>query len=169
MRQMVRFTCYAAVRCGSSCISPETKGQVLVLWYPFLLNCVCPFLPLATLQGIMANITPAFPWRQLKVQSENLHELTKGISVFTGEPSTCFQKEVQSRMRREREYYFTSFSSLPPFLLQLHEILSAIRPGLGLLDPENRQWFHFEFWVHKERRRLCETIFSKQRLRKSQK
>lgn len=125
------------------------------------------FFLVATLQCIMANLTPTFPW--LKVQSGNLHDLTMGISVFTGKPSTYFQKEVQSRMRRKRECYFTSFSSHPPFLLQLHEILSALRPGLGLLGPENRQQFHFELWVHKEHRSLCEIIFGKQRLHRSQK
>lgn len=64
MRQVARFSCYAAIRCSCSCISPETKGQVLVFWYPFFLYCVCPFLP------------------------------HRSIAMHNGKPNTCLSLEM---------------------------------------------------------------------------
>lgn len=128
------------------------------------------FFLTATLQYIMASLTLVLPWRGLKVQRGSLHKLTTGMSIFTGKPPTSFQKEAQSQTRREkRECYFASFPSHPPFLLRLHQpekILRAIRSGLGLLGPENRQWFQDVLGAQRMQKPLQNWVFVSKDYRK---
>lgn len=91
MRQVARFTCYAAIRCASSCICPETKGQVLVLWYPFLLYCVCTFLPpinIAVHNGkpntsFSPEMAEGAEWELAWINNGNLNIWWENLNIFS--------------------------------------------------------------------------------------
>lgn len=168
MRQMARFICCAEIRCGSSCTSPETKGQILVFWYPLLWYCVCPFLPLSNIAVhhgkpnicLSPETAEGTEWQLAWISNGNPSIYWETVNKFSEGSSK--PKEKGKRML----FYFILLSLSFPFTTSSdftsHKTWSRIAGSWKQAT--------ISFWVlGNKHRSLCKIIFGKQRLHKNQK